>query len=218
MEPGALIFTDNCSPSSPFCFFLLGGQLLVLWHTAAPPTVCRLLTYWVDKHLDLLRSAASVKLHSMPCPLGTGIPCVRVPKQQKCPVRNTLRHFNPALSNLDELRELFRSVNTELLKVLTSLSSEAAHKPNTFTSSDFRISSIFQMCLISGWPIASFEAVAFLWQEKKVELWQTHFDLLISILFSSTAAIRCVAVSLLKLLVDPSDFSIEFCLIFSLSS
>ena len=27
-----------------------GGQLWVLWLTAAPPSVCRLLTYWVDKH------------------------------------------------------------------------------------------------------------------------------------------------------------------------
>lgn len=164
MEPaGALSFTDNCSsPPPPLFFSLLGGQLLVLWHTAAPPSVCRLLTYWVDKHFNLLRSAASVKLHSMPCLLGTGILCVCVPKQQKCPVRNTLRHLNPALSNLEELQELFRSVNTELLKVLTSLFSEAAHKPNTFTSSDFRISSSFQMCLITGWPIASFGAVAFL--------------------------------------------------------
>lgn len=57
----SLIFIDNCSP--PFFFFPLGGQLLVLWHTAAPPSVCRLLTYWVDKHFKLLRSAASLKLH-----------------------------------------------------------------------------------------------------------------------------------------------------------
>lgn len=63
MGPGALIFTDNCSPPPPLFLFFLGGQLLVLWHTAAPPSVCRHLTYWVDKHLKLPRSAASLKLH-----------------------------------------------------------------------------------------------------------------------------------------------------------
>lgn len=46
---------------SPF-LPLPGGQQLVLWLTAAPPSVCRPLTYWVDKH-----PRASGVLPTWPC-------------------------------------------------------------------------------------------------------------------------------------------------------
>lgn len=76
------------SPSFP----LPGGQQLVLWLTAAPPSVCRLLTYWVDKHSrasGVLPTWHCSGLHIVRCLCGRGTGQSSLAEQAltSCPVK-----------------------------------------------------------------------------------------------------------------------------------
>lgn len=78
-------------------FPLAGGQLLVLWLIAAPPSACRLLTYWADRH-----SGASGVLPAWHCSLLQVAHCAAA--GQKSPARPTDPIILPCPIQLQDCR------------------------------------------------------------------------------------------------------------------